>query len=288
MRSALLTLSLIAFCFIANAQDQEFNLNKTYSITSGGMIEMRSSDAEVTIAGSDRKDVQVNIHRKVTVKGLSFGERDFDVEIFEEGGDLIIKERSGGSISMMGYYREEYTIDIEAPRNVSLRIEGDDEDYQIRNIDGSIALNIDDGDAELKGCGGKEFKFDFDDGDVVMDSGAGSLFVKADDGDVTIRNANFYEIEASMDDGDIEIETSLANNGEYYFRSSDGGIFLDITSGGGDFVIYHDDTRVSHAGGFNVEVEEDDETRLTLADGTAKVKIRADDGRVRLTARSRL
>lgn len=267
------------------AQDSEFKLNETYAISVNGKIEMSSSDAKVSIKGSDRNDVLVNIYRKVTTKGLSFGDREFRVDVFEDDGDLIIKERSSGSVSMMGYRREEYTIDIETPRGVSLSIQGDDDDYLIQNINGSISLDIDDGDADLRNCNGDDFDFDFDDGDITMDRGKGKLVIKSDDGDVNIKNGAFEDIEARMDDGDLEIETSLSDNGSYFFRSNDGSIYMDITRGGGEFTIYHDDTRVSVDGDFDVDRREEDETRLKLANGSAKVKMRVDDGRVRVSSR---
>ncbi|MEM9340538.1 MAG: DUF4097 family beta strand repeat-containing protein [Bacteroidota bacterium] len=282
------TLITIAILFIGIrtvAQDSEFKLNENYPIKSSGTVEMWSSDAEVTIKGTDRKDVSVNIYRKVTVKGVRFGERDFKVEVFEENGNLIIRERSKGSVSMVGYSREVYTIDIEAPRNVSLDLEGDDDDYLIENIGGSIVLDIDDGDADLRNCDGSDFDFDFDDGDIRMDGGKGKIRIRSDDGDVNIRNASFSEVEASMDDGDIEIETSLADNGTYFFRSNDGGVYLDVPRGGGEFLIYHDDSRVSFSGDFEVDRDDENETRLRSRRGNAKVKVRVDDGRVQINAR---
>ena len=285
---ATLLIPALFLCASLYAQDHEFNLDKTYSIDRGGTIKMRTNDADITISGSDRSDVHVTIRRRVTVRGLKFGEENFEVEVYADKGDLVIRERSRGGVSMMGYMREEYTIDIEAPSDVSLDINGDDDDYLIRRIDGSIALRIDDGDAELNSCGGKDFYFAFDDGDVKMDKGAGKLYSRADDGNLRITNANFYDVEASVDDGDLEIETSLAENGEYYFRANDADIVLNITNGGGNFEMYHDDSRVSYSRNFEVLREEEDETRLRLRDGSAKVKIRANDAHIRLNDTSQL
>lgn len=265
------------------AQTNEFNLSETYPIDREGTLILRTDDADVTITGTDRTDVYVNIHRKVTVKGLKFSDERFEVIVHNEGGDLVIKERTHGSgISMMGYMREVYTIDIETPKDVNLEIRGDDDDYVIRNVDGSISLDIDDGDAEFMGCDGKNFRFSFDDGDIKMDKGAGKLYSRGDDGNLRVDNANFYDIEASVDDGDIEIETSLAENGEYSFRASDADIVLTITAGGGDFNIHHDDTRISYSRAFETLYDEEDETRLKLRNGSAKIKIRADDAHIRL------
>ncbi|MEM9858177.1 MAG: DUF4097 family beta strand repeat-containing protein [Bacteroidota bacterium] len=285
MRNLLFVIATLISSY-AVAQDREFKLNENYSISSDGVIELSSSDAKVNIKGTDRTDVLVDIYRKVSVKGLSLGEREFQVEVYEDDGNLIIKERTRGSVSvsMVAYRREVYTIDIEAPKGVSLRIEGDDDDYFIENIHGSVSLDIDDGDAELMNCSGNDFYFDFDDGNIKMDRGDGRLKVKSDDGDISIRKATFSEVDVNMDDGDIEIETSLADDGSYLFRSSDGGIYFNVTEGGGEFLIYHDDTRVSVSGDFDIDRDEEDETRLKLGQGTANIKMRVDDGRVQIKA----
>lgn len=278
-----LLVSLLCLSSTLWAQTNEFSLDETYPIDREGTLILQTDDADVKITGTDRTDVHVNVYRKVTVKGLKFSDERFEVFVNHEGGDLVIKERTSGSgISMMGYMSEVYTIDIKTPKDINLDIRGDDDDYVIRNVDGSISLDIDDGDAELMGCDGKDFRFSFDDGDIKMDKGAGKLYSRGDDGNLRVDNADFYDIEARVDDGDIEIETSLAENGEYSFRANDADIVLTITGGGGDFNIHHDDTRVSYSRNFETLYDEEDETRLKLRNGSAKVKIRADDARIRL------
>jgi hypothetical protein len=184
---------------------------------------------------------------------------------------------------VVGYYKEEYRIEIEAPHGMSLDIRGDDGDYFIKNVNGSIALDLDDADAELVSCKGDRFKFSVDDGDIKMDQAKGRLEVRADDGDVEIRNAAFTHIDADLDDGDFIVETSLADNGEYNIQAEDGSIAIKITNGGGEFYVRHDDGRVITEGDFDRVERSEDRTRLKLNNGTAKVTIRVDDGRVRLS-----
>jgi hypothetical protein len=100
------------------------------------------------------------------------------------------------------------------PEGVSLKVRGDDGDYFIKNINGALSLRLDDADAELTDCKGKEFNFFLDDGDVRMDKGKGSLHLNGDDTDITIYNGQFDEINANIDDGDLVIETTLSNTGK--------------------------------------------------------------------------
>jgi hypothetical protein len=280
--SALLFLTVSAF-----AQDQDFHLDKEYAISKTGIIDLSSSDAEVIITGSGRTaTARVKIDRVVTVKGWYTSRGDFNVEVEAENGNLKITEhQSNVNVVMVGYINEKYKIQIEAPEGTSLAIRGDDGDYFIKNIDGAISLDIDDGDAQLTGCNGSEFKFRFDDGDLKMDTGKGSLDVVADDADIEILDAAFSSIDARLDDGDLVVHTSLVDAGRYTIDLQDGMVLFDVLSGGGEFSVRHDDASVNATGAFNTTQDSEDFTSLTLNTGSAKVNIRADDANVRLNAK---
>ncbi|NJN43011.1 MAG: hypothetical protein HC811_13070, partial [Flammeovirgaceae bacterium] len=63
---------LLSYSVIAQNKG-DFHLDKEYKINPAGTIKLKSSDAKVTIVGSDRKDVHVKIDREVTSKGMVFG-----------------------------------------------------------------------------------------------------------------------------------------------------------------------------------------------------------------------
>lgn len=287
--------SIFAFCLVCatqlaqvNAQSQDgiYELDKEYAMSQTGTIKLNSSDARVTITGSSRSTAQVKIFRQVTNKGIVFGSDEFAVDVSEDNGNLQIRERSRSTvIGMVGYSYEKYTINLEVPVGVSLNVRGDDGNYVIKNIGGSISLDLDDADVELIGCTGDDFRFRLDDGDILMDQGHGTLEIEADDADVKIRNANFSSVVARVDDGDFTLETSLANGGDYQITAQDGMVALTITSGGGKFNIRHGDSRVTTVGEFQQETRSENRTSLVLASGNAKVDIRVDDARVKLIKR---
>jgi len=282
-----LILTLIAVFFAANlfASEGNFHLDKEYNMNKTGLLELQTSDAKVFITGSTRSTAHVKIDRTITAKGWTWGTEDFHVDVKEEAGNLVVREvQKGDHVAAVGYYMEVYRIEIEVPEGVSLKVRGDDGDYYIKNVNGAIALRMDDADAELAGCKGDRFEFRLDDGDIRMDQGRGALEINGDDADIEIYKANFTSIVADVDDGDLIIETSLANNGNYNLQSQDGLISLNITGGGGKFEIRHDDGRVITEGDFKVVDKDEHETHLTLANGSATVNLRADDARVKLRA----
>lgn len=284
----ILTLTLVLATVISYAQTRkngDFHLDQAYKIDANGTIYLTCSDAKVFITGSNRTDVNVKVDRQVESKGFIFGESEFNVDVTEDGGNLTVRERSHSSVSMVGYYHESYEINIQAPKGVSLRIRGDDGDYFIRTIDGTIEADLDDADVELTACGGNDFRFRLDDGDIKMDQGKGSLEVDADDADVYIRDAKFSRISADIDDGDFVVETSLDDSGDYFIDAQDGMISLTILGGGGRFDIRHDDASVRADDSFSEVETSEDRSRFTLSNGNAKVDIRADDARVKLAKR---
>lgn len=285
MQKNYLTLVLIFCTLVAFAQDGDFHLDKEFNINKNGTIDLSISDAKVFITGSKRSTAHIKIDRKVTVKGWGWGEEDFRVDVDENAGDLKIREHHTGNGNVtIGYYREEYKIEIGAPEGVALIVHGDDGDYFITNINGSITMNTDDADIELSGCKGNQFSFRLGDGDLRMDAGQGSLEINVNDADVNIRKGRFSSIRAQADDGDLIVETSLAENGTYDFRSQDGLVALNVTEGGGEFDIRHADGRVQALGNFKTNFESEVRTKLSLAQGNSKVTMRIDDGRVKLTA----
>lgn len=267
----------------AFAQKGDFHLDKEYKIGKTGIIDLVSSDANVVITGSDRATAHIKIDRVVTVKGWMSREESFEVIIKDDNGNLEIRERQNSNYSgIIGYYEEDYKIEIQAPKGVSLVVRGDDGDYFIKNVNGSISLSLDDADADLSDCLGDNFKFRLDDGKVRMNQGKGKLEIKGDDSDANILHGNFSSIDASIDDGELNIETTLNNDGNYYLRSEDGLIALSILGGGGTFEIRHDDGRVTTEGNFKTLMESENETKVSLASGSATVRLDADDGRVKL------
>ncbi len=284
-----LLVAVLAFAstlaFAQTTKTGNFHIDQDYKINANGTLTLKCSDAKVFITGSNRSTAHVKVDYEVETKGMTFGTQEFAVDIDESNGNLTLRERKSGSIGIVGYVHEKYVIQIEAPKGINLVIDGEDGKYEVNYINGFIDADLDDANVVLTGCEGSDFRFRLDDGGVKMDQGKGNLNVDADDSDIEIQNAQFTKISVEIDDGDFIIETSLADNGDYYIRTQDGRVSLTVTSGGGRFDIRHDDTSVRANTSFSVVEESEDRSRYTLANGNAKVDIRADDGSIRLATK---
>lgn len=286
MKTQLLSIAFLSFFLSLNlwAQDSEFHLDEIYEIAANGVVHLNSEDADVRISGSDRTDVRVKIDRVQEVTGFRTGDRRFSVEVEETGGDLYITERKSGSVNIaFGMSRTRYDIDIQMPRGVSLKVEGEDDDYVISNIDGEISIEAEDGDIEIFQTNSKRIDLRLEDGDLRLEGGTGELFLNIEDGDVDIRRGKFEAIDIDTEDGDISIETALTDGGEYQIVADDADIDFIVLSGGGEFYVSRDDGRVMSSKAFQIEDEREHRVLLNLPGGEAAVEIRVEDGRVRLS-----
>lgn len=276
----LLGLSLIPL-FGQAQENGSYTLDQVYSLDQNGTVHLRSADAQVEIIGSDRSDVRVMINRYEEIRGAS-SRRSFEMDIEERAGDLFIRERKPSTSWTVGYYELDYEITIEMPMNGSLRIDGEDDDYLIKSVNGSIVLKTEDGDVNLKNCKGDDFEIEIEDGDLRMDGGKGSLYVNMDDGDADIKAGDFRDVFIDVEDGDILLETALVDEGRYDLKGDDADMELVVLSGGGLFRISKDDGRVSASSDFDLLRETDYRVEYELPNGQAEVSIKTNDGRIRL------
>lgn len=281
------TLLVAILCLIVTpvyAQDSEYNLDETFSVQKNGTIHLNSDDAEVSIKGTDRSDVHLVVYRRVDVDGWNVNtDGTFDVEVENRGGDLYIREDDNEKFQFtVGSIDKEYRITIEAPHDVALELKGDDDRYEISDVNGGVRLKADDSEVELERIKGEEFDFDIDDGSIRMDDGQGRLKLNMDDGEFVVKNGKFSEITADFDDGEMDVTTTLANSGSYKFDMDDGELEFNSAGGGGEFDISYDKRNVHVGSAFKELSSKEGRSVYRLSGGEARIDIDMDDGEVEL------
>lgn len=261
-----------------------YHLDEAYPIERHGTIELSTGDADVWVKGEDRQDVHVIINRELIQSGFQFGNSEFTIEVRQSPDRLSFIERKRSYGASIGYSREDYTIEIYAPNDVNIDFRGDDGDYEIYAVNGSVSIDADDGDVSLKGCEGTNFFFDLDDGDIVMDQARGKLVVRLDDGDLDVSNGALSFIDFIGDDGTIRVETIILPEADYSFNGDDNNFELYILGGGGSFELAHDDGRIQYSKSFTEVQVKDHFTKLELP-GSGKIHFKGDDIRVDLKTR---
>lgn len=267
-----------------HAQENEYNLDETYSINKKGTIHLESDDAEVTIRGTDRSDVHLVVYHRVDVDGweVKSGE-GFRMEVENRGGDLYIREAdTEGNRMLVGNIQEEYRITIEAPRDVALDIKGDDGTYEISDINLGLKLWADDSEINLNRMNGDNFDFKIDDSIIRMDEGRGTLNLTMDDSEFSVHKGDFSRIDALFEDSKVDIATSLADDGVYLIEMDDGNLKMNITGGGGEFNIRHEDPDITAGNNFEEVSSDEDRSIYRLPGGKALIEIEIDDGEIEL------
>ncbi len=268
---------------IAETKNFDYDLDETYSIKQDGLLSLKSDDAEVVITGSDRKDVHLVVWKRLSISGTFeiLQMESFAIEVEETDGNLFIRENSGGiSISGSISMREDYTITIDAPSGISLRLRGSDDNYTVNNVDGSISMRLDDGSAKIRDCDGDNFNLDVDDGDLEMIGGSGQLEAFVCDGDMKFDRGNFSSIDAACEDGDLEIYTLLSQDGSYSLDVEDGSIRFHVLDGGGDFFARYEDGRARASKKFEIIDEHEGYRHWRLPGGKASIRASVSDGSV--------
>jgi len=319
------TLSLLLLVWSADAKAQkidEYHLDEVYTIAEGGTIHLNSDDANVQITGSNRSDVHLQVDYRMEFSGFSIGSRDeFEMIVKEQGNNLQIseKDRDFNIIGSAKIEEKQYAIMMEVPKNVSLKIEGDDEQYDISGIGGTIDIAADDTNIQLNNNNGTTFTIKMDDGNLMMNEGSGTLDLDFDDGTVDIDQGNFDEMNVGMDDGNftmqraqgtlniktddgnvdinqgdlrgidvdaddakISIHSKFYDDGIYRLNNDDGTINLGFINSGGRIEVNHDDPGFNIGSAFQTVSEEDHETIFELQGGNAHIKIDTDKGKIKL------
>lgn len=284
MKKIILPLLLIIGLNVHAQDSEDFHLDEAYPIAADGTIKLVSDDADISIIGENRNDVAVKIDRVVSKNGVHMSDGDFKIEVSITGGNLNIIEYSGGSSFSIGNISEDYSITIHAPKGVSLDLKGDDDEYKINGMAGSIIIDADDVEVKMTNCKTKSIDINIDDGEVDIDEAYGYLRARMDDGELRVLNGSFDEIDFLGDDSEAYIATSISSSGSYLFRGDDAGFDIDILGGGGQFIISHDDGSIRASSSFKLEQESDSKSVYYLPGGNAEVQFRGDDMTVRLSA----
>ncbi len=269
MRNILLPL-LILVAIQLNAQ-KIFELEESHDIQSDGTLYLETNDADVSIKATDRSDVSIDIYREV--KGKVKSNQKFEIEIFSRDGDLYVREKRESNksyvLSIGAFSSIDYTVKIEIPRGVSLDIQGDDDDYVIKDIVGNIKLNAEDGDLKLSNVKQHLIDLYIEDGDIEMEEISGELKLVMEDGETVIRDANLTKARYVIEDGDIEIHDSTID-------------LMDATNEDGSILL-----RECYTGDISISTEDGDVSLYTEFMDDASMDISANDGDIALMTKGK-
>lgn len=233
-------------------------------------------DGETTVKATDTDSV------RVTATKYAVGQTDLsDVEITRtvRNGRLRVGAslNTGFTLGVAGGGLER--LDVAVPRDVAVeRVGTDDGSARVRGVAGDPVVAVDDGELQASELDGT-VEVSGDDGTVRLGA-VGGVTGQIDDGRLRM-NAPATLGDVSADDGELRLAAD-ALDGTPVIEVDDGSVDLALASSLDATVeIRVDDGSVAADALSDVTVE-GDRTRGTIGDGSGQLRIRADDGSVRV------
>ena len=211
---AMLCVAVLGIAGAALAEDLSREYHETFDVEEGAKLVLRHGDGDVEITpwSTDQLDVQVRYRAKATHVGWSKGS-EFKVEFRRDGDAIYVigHEPKRVSIGISTYREYEYVYEIKAPDYLRLELEGEDGDVEISDWRGSIRMELEDGDVELRNIDSVLTEVALEDGDLEIDRIRGELLIECEDGDIELFDCHSERGRVRAEDGDITIDRCTGN-----------------------------------------------------------------------------
>ena len=257
---------------------------KTFPLDAGGLVHLEGNEGNMVIVGWDRNEVKL----RMTKRAWGRSEREAqdlleDIEVVvRQGKDrLMIREtRTEGRRNNVfdlfdrrfwdeqGWRSQVVDFELWVPRQVKLRLQGDEGDIDLSGVKGKISIELDEGDINLASLETDDLEIRIDEGDVTLtdcrDSEAGLLKIETDEGRIRIENCRFDEMDLASDEGDLLLDEIAVRR-------------LWITADEGDVEV---DLLPIRNGSYRIEVEEGNIELVLDANPQLDVRLRASEGQI--------
>ena len=232
----------IVLAFVASAASaEEKNLNKTFTVTPGGMITVDADRADITVTGGNTNTVVVRIEARGSQSELD--ELKLSAEPSSDGIKVEALRPAQRGWFKWGSWRVETHIDVTVPRSYRVDAKTSGGDVRLDDVSGPSRLRTSGGDVQARNVRGA-FEGHTSGGDVRIDSMEGSVSAHTSGGDVTLSgikgdvDANTSggdvrltrvdgKINAGTSGGDVRCELLGANRG-VSARTSGGSVYLTL------------------------------------------------------------
>ncbi len=200
-------------------------------------------------------------------------------------------------------------FELTVPREINLNLANDEGDVEVKSIVGDVEIHVDEGDIKISDIEFNELSLLTDEGDIEgvdlknpdgrltieVDEGdvwcenvsIRRLKVECDEGDITFKNLSCNSCNISIDEGDVELDISMTENDRYRISADEGNI---------SFYLPHDpDVKLdleaedgAIRSDFDVRISKKDDRRIcrdTIGDGNALIEVYTDEGTIYLKKR---
>ena len=314
----LLITSKISFCYELTEKEE-----KTFTLKNDSFISIIGDEGFISVKSWNKEKV----HLKITKRAWGRSKREakkrlenIEIEITQSDDRLNISQLKIHDEHNMSFwdlfdpdrwgninYSVSVDFELTVPHNVDLRLETDEGDINIDDINGDIDIDADEGDIKLNDINFEDIDIYLDEGDLncrnlfgrdgrlTIDTDEGLikivngkmkiLKIECDEGDIILQDLVSESCEISTDEGDIDFSTEIKKNGRYYLYSDEGDITLSLKKNPNvNIKLSTDEGSIYSDFDINIDNRDNDGERArgTIGRGGAKLDIYTDEGDIQL------
>ncbi|MDZ7363428.1 MAG: DUF4097 domain-containing protein [candidate division KSB1 bacterium] len=314
------------FTYAAPGQENTKIEERTFDFQAGGRIQVIGDAGFIRVESWDKNEIHLRYTKRVWDSSRRSAERrleDLQVEISDQPGQLTIRQVPGFDErdfrffdifdpDRWGHSRHASRIDFElkVPRQCHLILESDEGDIIVRQIEGEVKVDSDEGNIDLENLSAGEVSAETDEGEIdcrnlqlddyqlqlasdegtlrASDVAARGIWAETDEGDMVLLRLNAGGGKINSDEGDVEADFMRFDEGSWSITTDEGDVEIFVPANA-DAEISFESDKGNIRSDFNLNRISDDEDgeRLTgrLGEGRARLEIYTDEGDIRLRRR---
>ncbi len=260
-----LLLLVLGFSQVPLAEEIEKKEEKTFPISKDGTVTLMGDEGNIQVSTWQRDEVVLGMTKRATARNAKEAERLLDaieVQIQHTGNRLVIREVKPwreNNFNFFDLFDGEFwkdrewmnawvDFDLKVPSGVRLKIESDEGDVNIEDLDGPLSVVADEGDVTLASIRSSDVKIVVDEGDLHIgkadNAEKGTWNIHMDEGSVTIEDCEVRDLDCRSDEGNIKILRLAAKR--VWLFTDEGDIQVEVDAGRGD--VYQMEADEGHVG----------------------------------------
>jgi len=333
MRNSLLLIIVSLAFFISNfahagtREEITKTEERTFDFNAGGKIQVIGDAGFIRVESWDKNEVYLRYTKRAWDSSRRSAEKrleELQVEINDEPGQLSIRQTPGFEEHHFNFFdlfdpdrwshsrhASRIEFELKVPRQCHLILESDEGDITVRQIEGEVQANSDEGNLALENLSRGEVTAETDEGEIdcrnfqledyrlqlSSDEGAvraseitaRSIWAETDEGDMVLLRINAGGGKLNSDEGDIELETTRFDEGSWSITTDEGDVelFLPVEANT-EISLESNDGNIRSD--FNLErISHDDNLERRsgrLGEGRARLEIYTDEGNISLRRRA--
>lgn len=300
---------------------------RTFDFSPGGRIQVIGDAGFIRVESWDKNEVYLRYTKRAWDSSRRSAERrldDLQVEISDQPGQLSIRQVPGFEEKDFRFFdlfdpdrwshsrhASRIEFELKVPRQCQLLVEADEGDITVRQIEGEVQADSDEGNIILENISRGEVSAETDEGEIdcrllqledyrlqlasdegtvrASDVTARSLWAETDEGDLVLLRINAGGGKLNSDEGDIELDAVRFDEGSWSIVTDEGDVELFLP-GNADTEMTLESDGGNIRSDFALEkFSRDDHIERRsgrLGEGRSRLEIYTDEGNISLRRRA--